>query len=53
MYNAWYKGRMHGKQPEAQAFIKALAADKEGKIPESVKDMTWTYLEYLESFLPD
>ena len=52
MYNAWYKGYMHGQQKGAKEYLKALEADTDGKIMDGLKDMTWGYLEFLQTFLP-
>lgn len=52
LYNAWYKGMMHGKQKNGQQFLKAIQADTNGEIFEGLKNVTWAYLEHLETFLP-
>lgn len=52
MYNAWYIGYMHGQQKGAKEYLKALEADTDGKIADGLKDMTWGYLEFLQTFLP-
>lgn len=52
LYNAWYKGMMHGKQKNGQAYLKAIQADTNGEIFEGLKNITWAYLEHLETFLP-
>ncbi|MES2802791.1 MAG: hypothetical protein V4654_09890 [Bdellovibrionota bacterium] len=51
-YNAWYKGYMHGQQKGGKDYLKALQADTDAKIFDGLKDMTWEYLEYLQTFLP-
>ena len=52
LYNAWYKGMMHGKQKNGQQYLKAIQADTNGEIFEGLKNVTWAYLEHLETFLP-
>lgn len=52
LYNAWYKGHMHGQQKGAKEYLKALEADTDLKILEGLKNMTWAYLEHLQTFLP-
>jgi hypothetical protein len=53
MYNAWFIGRMHGSQKNGKDYAKLLEKDDEGPIFNGVKDMMWSYLKYLEGFLPE
>lgn len=53
LYNAWYKGYMQSSQTGAKEYLMALEADSaERKIYEGLKTMTWSYLEFLQTFLP-
>lgn len=53
LYNAWYKGHMQSGQKGAKEYLKVLEADaNEGTIFNGLKDMTWGYLEFLQTFLP-
>lgn len=54
LYNSWIKGRMQSGQKQAAAYLKALKKEgDDGKTYNGIKDMTWAYLELLESYLPE